>query len=217
MQVTRVLLCGAILLLGVAAWAQEFPKAEIGVNYSYADYHASTPYSHSHSLNGGGGELNFNFNEFVSIKMDLQGYGSNVTTFNIAPNSTFPLGASGNAKGDLFTYLFGPQYKIRAHRLQPYGHFLIGGAHTNVYGNAFKTICPLIVGGCTFSRSSTAEAFALDVGVGVDIPFARHFAIRPFEFDYLLTRFSNPFTGVNNQNNFRYSAGIVFALGHTHY
>ena len=137
MRVTRVLLCGAILLLGVAAWAQEFPKAEIGVNYSYADYHASTPYSHSHSLNGGGGELNFNFNEFVSIKMDLQGYGSNVTTFNIAPNSTFPFGASGNAKGDLFTYLFGPQYKVRAHRLQPYGHFLIGGAHTNVYGNAF--------------------------------------------------------------------------------
>lgn len=217
MQVRRVLICGTILLLGMTALAQEFPRAEIGANYSYARYGPSAPYSKGHSLNGGGGEFNLNFNEYLSIKMDLQGYGSNFTTFNIAPNPTFPVGASGSVEGNLFTYLFGPQIKVRAHHLQPYGHFLLGGAHTNVYGNAFKTICPLIVGGCTFTKAPTAEAFALDFGGGVDIPVAKHFAIRPAQFDYLMTRFSNPFTGSNNQNNFRYSAGFVFALGHTHY
>jgi len=217
MQVRRVLICGSIWLLGVTAWAQEFPRAEVGVNYSYANYGPSAPYSKSHSLEGGGGELNLNFNEFLSIKMDLQGYGSNSSTFNIAPNPTFPAGAAGSVEGNLFTYLFGPQFKVRAHHLQPYGHFLLGGAHTNVYGNAYKILCQPLVNGCSLSKGPTAEAFALDVGGGVDIPVGKHFAIRPAQFDYLLTRFSNPFTGVNNQNNFRYSAGIVFAFGHTHY
>jgi hypothetical protein len=217
MQVRRVLICGTILVLGITGWAQEFPRAEIGANYSYARYGPSAPYSKGHSLNGGGGELNLNFNEFLSVKMDLQGYSSNKTGFNITPNPTFPGGASGNVQGNLFTYLFGPQLKVRAHHFQPYGHLLFGGAHTNVYGNAFKTLCQPIVNGCTLTKAPTADAFALDFGGGVDIPIAQHFAIRPAQIDYLLTRFSNPFTGTNNQNNFRYSAGIVFAFGHTHY
>jgi hypothetical protein len=217
MQVRRVFICGTILLLGMTAWAQEFPRAEIGGNYSYADYGPSTPYSHRHGLNGGGGEFNLNINEFLSVKMDLQGYGSSATVFNIASNPTFPGGASGSVQGDLFTYLFGPQLKVRAHHLQPYAHLLFGGAHTNVYGNAFRTLCQPIVNGCTLSKAPTAEAFAMDFGGGVDIPVGKHFAIRPVQFDYLLTRFANPFSGVNNQNNFRYSAGVVFAFGHTHY
>jgi len=36
-------------------------------------------------------------------------------------------------------------------------------------------------------------------------------AIRPVQFDYLLTRFGNAFTaGNNNQSNFRYQAGVQF-------
>ena len=217
MNVKRVLICGTMLLLGGAAWAQEFPRAEVGVDYSYARFAPSAPYSKGHSLNGGGGELNINFNEYLSIKMDLQGYGSNLTTFNIAPNPTFPLGASGNVQGNLFTYLFGPQIKVRAHHFQPFGHLLFGGAHTNVYGNAFHTICQPIVGGCAISKAPASDAFAMDFGGGVDIPVHKNVSIRPAQFDYLLTRFHNPFTGDNNQNNFRYSAGIVFAFGHTSY
>jgi hypothetical protein len=117
----------------------------------------------------------------------------------------------------LFTYLFGPQLKVRAHHFQPYAHLLFGGAHSNVYGNAYQTICQHIAGGCTISKSPAADAFAMDFGGGIDIPVAKHFTIRPAEFDYLLTRFTNPFTGTNNQNNFRYSAGVVFSFGHTHY
>jgi hypothetical protein len=213
----QTIVAGIILLSGMAAWAQEFPRVEVGGNYSYVHYAPSAPYSQSHSLNGGGGELNFNINEFLGIKMDLQGYSSSTTAFNIAPNPTFPAGATGTVQGNLFTYLFGPQIKVRAHHIQPYGHLLFGGAHTNVYGNAFHTICQPIVGGCSISKAPTAEAFAMDFGGGVDIPVGKHFAIRPAQVDYLLTRYSNPFTKTNNQNNFRYSAGLVFSFGHTHY
>jgi len=215
MKVTRVLTFGVISLLGMAAWAQEFPRTELGVDYSYVRYSPSAPYSKGHSLNGGGGSATFNLDEYLGIKVDLQGYGSNLTSFNISPNPTFPDGLNGSVQGNLFTYLFGPQIKIRAHNFQPFGDFLIGGAHTNVYGNAFRTLCQHAAGNCGLSTAPTADAFALKVGVGLDIPINKTISFRPAELDYLMTRFSNPLTNTPIQNNFRYSVGLTFTLGHT--
>jgi hypothetical protein len=43
------------------------------------------------------------------------------------------------------------------------------------------------------------------------MPVGEHFAIRPAQVDYFLTRFGNAFTGGNNnQSNFRYQAGVQF-------
>ena len=216
-MINNALIFGAVLLLGVAAWAQEFPRAEVGLNYSYARYAPSVSYAKGHSLNGGGGSVTFNWNEYLGIRADLQGYGSNETGFNIAPNPTFPSGLNGKVQGNLFTYLFGPQFKVRAHKVQPFAALLFGGADTNVYGNAFKTLCQPIVGGCGINKAPTAEAFAMSFGGGVDIPINHHVSFRPAEFSYLLTRFSNPLTKTNNQNNFRYSVGINVNLGNTTY
>jgi hypothetical protein len=112
--------------------------------------------------------------------------------------------------------MFGPQIKVRAHRLQPFGHLLFGAAHTNVYSNAFKQICQPIAGNCSFKTSPANDAFAMGFGGGVDIPLGHTVAFRPVEIDYLLTRFTNQFAN-SNQNNFRYSAGLVFSFGHTTY
>ena len=51
------------------------------------------------------------------------------------------------------------------------------------------------------------------VGGGLDVKVTKSIALRPIEIDYLLTRYTNPFTETNNQNNFRYVGGIVFYLG----
>jgi hypothetical protein len=217
MKLTQVCGLGSILLLGAIAWAQEFPRAEVGVNYTYARYAPSVKYSQGHSLNGGGGSATFNWNEYLGFKVDLQGYGSNENNFVIPSNGIFPNGLSGKVQGNLFTYLFGPQFKVRAHHLQPFGHILFGAAHTNVYANAFKQICQPIAGGCPISKSPSADAFAMAFGGGVDVPVTKMISIRPAEFDYFLTRFDNPFTGTANQNNFRYSGGIVFTLGNGPY
>src|SRR5215467_12045479 len=99
------------LLLSVTAWAQEFPKAEVGFDYSYARFAPNAAGSKGHSLNGGGGSVVFNINQYFGIKADLQGYGSNTSSFVLAPGPNFPTGASGNVQGNLFTYLFGPQIK----------------------------------------------------------------------------------------------------------
>src|SRR5215472_2998674 len=212
MKFRNILVLLGVLLLNIATWAQEWPKVEVGANYSYLRFAPSGPYTKGHSLNGGGGSLVYNWNEYLGLKMDLQGYTSNTTSFSIPPTLTFPNGLIGNVQGNMFTYLFGPQLKVRAHRIQPFAHLLFGGAHTNVYGNAFRTLCQPFVGNCSVSRAPTANAFALDFGGGVDIPINQKISFRPVQIDYLLTRFSNPFTKTNNQNNFHYSVGIVFTL-----
>ena len=105
MSIIKGVTLGSMLLLGLAAWAQEFPRVEVGADYSYVRYAPSASYTKGHSLNGGGGSATYNFTSYLGIKMDLQGFNSNTTGFNIAPNSTFPNGLNGSVSGNLFTYL----------------------------------------------------------------------------------------------------------------
>jgi hypothetical protein len=212
MKSMKWILFAASLLLSVAGWSQEFPKAEVGFDYSYVRYAPSAIFTKSHSLNGGGGNLVFNVNRYLGIKADLQGYGSTTNNFVITPRPLFPAGAVANVQGNLFTYLFGPQIKVRSPKFQPFVHLLFGGAHSNVYANAFKAICTPRVGACAFSASPSSNAFAMAFGGGIDIPVGHVVSIRPAEIDYLLTNFSNRFNN-SNQNNFRYSGGINFNLG----
>ena len=199
------------LLLSMTAWAQEFPRAEVGFDYSYVRYAPNVPGSKGHSFNGGGGSLVFNINQYLGIKADLQGYGSTTSNFVLAPGPNFPTGASANVQGNLFTYMFGPQIKVHSPHFQPFVHLLFGGAHSNVYANAFKTICVPGSLVCSFSTAPSNNAFAMAFGGGIDIPIGHVVAIRPAQVDYLYTRFTNRFNN-SNQNNFRYSGGIVFNL-----
>jgi opacity protein-like surface antigen len=200
------------MLLTVCAFGQEFPRYEVGADYSYVRFVPSANSTNNHSLNGGGGSFVFNVDEYFGIKADLQGYASTTSFFVFPPSVNFPGGASGSVSGNLFTYLFGPQIKFRSPKVQPYVHLLVGGAHSNVYGNAFTTICQPTAGACGFSKSPSGNAFAMTVGGGLDIPITSLVSIRPAEIDYLLTDFNNRFNQ-SNQNNFRYSGGITFTFG----
>jgi len=199
------------LLFSITAWAQEFPRGELGFDYSYVRYAPNVAGSQGHSFNGGGGSLVFNINHYLGIKADLQGYGSTTSSFVIAPIASFPTCVNANVQGNLFTYMFGPQIKVHASRIQPFFHALFGGAHSNVYASAFKNICVVGSGVCSFSTAPANNAFAMAFGGGVDIPVGHVVAIRPAEVDYLYTNFTNRFNN-SNQNNFRYSGGIVFNL-----
>lgn len=217
MKTIRLIQLGAaVMILTIAAWAQEFPRAELALDYSFARYAPSASYTQGHSLNGGGGAIKVNVNEFLGFVMDLQGYGSNKTSFTIPPNTYFPGGGAGTVQGNLFTYLFGPEIKVRAHGIHPFGHLLFGAAHSNVYGNAFKQICQPITGSCAFNKAPAGDAFAMTFGGGVDIPINKNFSFRPAEVDYLYTRFTNQFTNAG-QNNVRFSAGLVISFAHTTY
>ena len=201
----KTLLVGLLLLIvsGKAALGQHL--GELTANYSYMHY---VPVDNlpTANLNGGGGSAVLYFAGFFGLKAEVEGYASQNINFNFPPGSIrCPSGCTGTAQANLFTGNFGPQIKIRIKRVQPFFEGLVGGTHTNFYQNVHKNCS-----GCTFGSPGD---WALDVvlGGGVDIKVTSHLAIRPIEFDYFLTRFINNITsGNNNQNNFRYQAGLVF-------
>lgn len=190
----------ALLLSGVAI-AQEDHKIEVTGDYSYFRFNPGLPsYFNSHSLNGGGGQVTFFITPNIGLAGDLQGYGS--YTQCTKPGAII----QGCASGNLFTYMFGPQLKARMGKLEPFGEVLLGGAHSNLYGNA----CSKISGLCE-SKSPSNNAFSLAVGGGVDFAVTEKITIRIVDADYVLTRFGNNFTGGNNsQSNFRFQTGIQF-------
>ena len=125
--------------------------------------------------------------------------GENFNGWNAAVTGNFShwLGLTGDVSGAYksiagvsvkdHTFLFGPTIASRSSdKFTPFAHALFGVTHESATGFA------------------SDNAFAMALGGGVDLG-VRNFAIRIGQFDYLMTRF-----GGMSQNNFRYSAGIVF-------
>jgi hypothetical protein len=88
------------------------------------------------------------------------------------------------------TFMFGPTIASRSSdKFTPFAHALFGVAHSSAG-----------VSGSSVSDNS----FAMALGGGIDVG-SKKIALRIGQFDYLMTRF-----GGTSQNNFRYSAGVVF-------
>jgi hypothetical protein len=205
MKPQKALLALTVVLLGVAAFAQDSAsKFEVAVDYTYARFVPASKYvPNAYSLNGGGGSFDFNFSRYVGIEGEFEGYNSNTQRFTIPAGSVCPTGCSGNVQANLFTYLFGPQFGIRTGKIRPFAHVLVGGAHSNLAANL------VALSGYAAARPAN-DAFALAFGGGVDIPVNHSgtIAIRPAEIDYLYTRFD--INGNGGNSNFRYQAGVVF-------
>ena len=186
------------MLLTVCAFGQEFPRYEVGADYSYVRFVPSANSTNNHSLNGGGGSFVFNVDEYFGIKADLQGYASTTSLFVFPPSVNFPGGASASVSGDLFTYLFGPRIRLPGTtHFKPFAQTLVGVGHAT--------------GTTAFAGAGTHNSFAMAVGGGLDIPMTHHWGVRAFEVDYLPTWF--PETAGGNrvvQNNLRVSTGLRF-------
>jgi Outer membrane protein beta-barrel domain len=210
MRMRSVLVLGIVLLFGTTAFAQDYAKVEVPVGYSFMRFNPENSNIVSgFSLNGGGGGVTVFVNHVFGITAEFNGYGSlsKTFTFPATANSACPAGCIVTADGNLFTYNVGPVLKYRSHHFEPFVETLFGGAHSNVYGNLLKA-CQAA---CTTSGSPSNNAFDFVMGGGIDIPVTKSIAIRPAQFDFVLTRFGNNFTkGNQNQSNFRYGAGVVF-------
>jgi opacity protein-like surface antigen len=183
-----VSLLAFLSFFGVAAHAQDMPKIDIFAGYSYVRENPSTSGVSNFSLNGGSASVAYNVNSWLSGVADFGGYHNG----NI-------LGTT--VDGTLSTFLFGPRISYRhLGRITPFGQVLFGVAH--VSGS--------LSGTATTNLTTSDNVFAMAVGGGVDYRVSRHFAIRPLQVDYLLTRFSETGTNAQSQNNLRASTGIVF-------
>ena len=115
-------------------------------------------------------------------------------TFGLAGDINGTYRSESGATNHIYTYMFGPEYKMGTDKGALFVHGLLGFAHDSVSSN-FQ--------GTTFSVSD--NAFATALGGGYDWRASDALSIRLFQADYLITRF-----GSQTQNNIRLSFGITF-------
>ena len=174
-------------------------RATIFGGYSYLR-------NNSNGSNGWEGQGTFNFNRYLGITADIS--GNSATPFGFSA-----LGFSAGTYQRLNNYLFGPTITANLGRSAVFAHALFGEAHSSLGAGVGIPIIGAISTGIT-----SANAFAMAFGGGIDIGLTRHLAIRAVQVDYLRTQFNATdalTTGLssslgNRQNSFRYSSGIVF-------
>ncbi len=194
----KFVLIASMVLLPLLLTAQDTTKAEIFGGYSYLR-------NSGNGFNGWEGQATANFGRFFGLTGDVSGDYRTAISAGVG-------GVSASANQRLYTFLFGPTLTARFGKSGVFGHALFGGAHSSLGAG----ISIPIIGG--FSTGvTTANAFAMVLGGGVDIGLSKRFAIRAAQVDYLYTKFGSVdalSTGLSSsstghQNSFRYSAGIV--------
>ena len=173
-----------LILLGISTstFAQELTKAEATVGYSYLRANEASGVCGCFGLGGVSGSFAINLNSRFAGVVDV-GYErkNNINSSGIDLN--------------LLTYMAGPRFSVRGHKLTFFAQALAGGAtaHSN-------------------SMFNNGTNFAGSAGGGVNFRITSRFLWRVIEADYLLTRIPNGDS--NTQNNIRITTGIVIRLGH---
>jgi hypothetical protein len=200
----KPLLLSIGLLMAIGAYAQDVPKVEVPIGFSFINVHPNLAPITSFNAFGGGGQIDINFGNYFGIKGDLMGY-----TQSGLKNKLDSAGFAASGSGNLFTYMLGPQVKKHTGLFQPFGEALFGGAHTNAYAQIVNAE------GGSVSGSGNNNGFAMALGGGIDLRVSPRISLRPVEVDYLLTRFqaNHDLSYTANQNNFRYVGGVDFTFG----
>ncbi len=190
-----LLVAGLLLCLPMLAQAQDAPKAELFTGYSYLRFRSG-----GEGLNGNGFNVSLTANVTKNVGLVAE-FARQTGSESISLRDLFDDPSLSNAvlkaDGRMLTFLFGPRFTARSSRVEPFAHALFGGARFSAEVSAL---------GVSGSDSDTSFAFVL--GGGLDVKLNDKVAIRLGQLDYLRTRI-----GDEGQNNFRYSAGLVFRLG----
>ena len=145
-------------LLAVCSYAQNTPKADVALGYSYLHFNGSNRASGINS-NGFSGSLAYNFSRLLGVVADVGVYHGSVS------------GTGVNAE----SYMFGPRFSVRSNRkFTPFIQALIGGGHVN----------SATIGNTTVFRG--INGFAFGFGGGTDVAIVKNgmIALRP-QFDYI--------------------------------
>ncbi|HVP50433.1 MAG TPA: outer membrane beta-barrel protein [Candidatus Bathyarchaeia archaeon] len=209
-----LVLIAVALMCTMTAFAQDVPKFEVAGGYSYVNFHPGLSQITSQNFNGGGGAFVYNITPLIGIKADFMGYAVGTGWTKKLIDAGYPV--TGSASGNMFTYMFGPQFKLHTGRYQPFAEALFGAAHSNGYGTALYCISGNDSASCNLKNGNgNNNAFAMAYGGGLDIKMSNRIQLRPVEVDYLYTNFSSNHVAhiSNSQNSFRYFAGVNFTFG----
>jgi opacity protein-like surface antigen len=198
---------GLCSVLTVAARAQDFPKAEVFGGYSYGNFGPVISGAGRNNVNGWNASLGVNLNRWFGLVSDFSGhYGSFKASIAFPPIPCTPTAcAITTSESDKFhSFLFGPQFSLRAKKATPFVHALFGGSRLNQSGTTTILLPPPpIPPPFIFNFSTSSTHFAFAGGGGVDYKLTDKLAWR-IQADYLGT-------GVQTRtlNNVRVSTGIV--------
>jgi hypothetical protein len=203
------ILMSIILSLPSVLVAQSgLPRAAVTENGTRAIVFGGYSYlrNNSNGFSGWEGQGTFNFNRYLGITADISGA-------SLTPFSFSVLGVSASTYQHVNNYLFGPTVTADFGRSAVFAHALFGEARSSLGAGVGIPI----IGGISTGLTS-ASAFAMAFGGGIDIGLTRRLAIRAVQVDYLRSQFSATdalTSGLssslgNRQNSFRYSTGVVY-------
>lgn len=206
-----------VAAFSTVAQAQDAPRVELFGGYSYLNFDASAANNALNqaglpgignrlSFNGWEASANVNFNRWLGAEGDLSGHYKGNCAGSLLEVVT-GVTVSGVTCSNL-SFMGGPRFTYRNGRFTAFAHGLFGGDRLSA------SVSTGSVPNLTVSVSNTSFAFA--TGGGVDYAVTDRISVRLGQFDYFLTRHLNDIPGVPAQNNYRVSAGIVFAFGGTH-
>jgi hypothetical protein len=188
-------------LLGqVAPGGRDFslPRAEVSLAYSPTEANAPPGQCGCFFMNG------------VSAEGNFRTYRGYTTVVDVTAAHTGQIHNTGEAfsllmvtAGTRLNFRFGHQRQDgwdTYHRVKPFAQGLVGFAHG--FDGAFPDKSGFI--------QSSANSFALLVGVGMDVKYRRHLSFRAIQADYGYTRLPN--LAGNDQNLLRISSGITIHL-----
>jgi hypothetical protein len=186
------LLVALLLSLTPAAHSQRFPRAEIFGGFSYLSFDTQ-----GLGLQGLG----------LTNRLNMYGWDASVTGnpvkwFGIEGDFSGHYHANCFGKPGLtckhLSFMGGPKLAYRTRVATVYGHGLFGGDN----------------GSFSFSGLSGSDTpFSFAAGGGVDFRVGKHLSLRPVQFDYFMTRHFTAAIAKARQDNYRFSAGLVFTFG----
>lgn len=172
------------LLIGCAsAQEQSSARLELFGGYQYVAYYTYPAYVGPWTKNGYNG---FDGSAAFRFLPHLSAEGD----FSYGHAASF-----GDSSPNLETYVGGPRVSFGDKRASVFAHALFGGLRHS-YG----------------SSSSAYSTFAVVMGGGLDVWFARHLGARPIQFDYLRTstNVGSYAAAPGNHGNYRLSTGVIF-------
>ncbi|HEX2999663.1 MAG TPA: hypothetical protein VHR86_05445 [Armatimonadota bacterium] len=204
----RTNLLGGMHLLGalsfsLLAQAQQpedkirLQSTDVAVTYSAEGGKVAPSKSDRFWMHGGSAEAAFTFYRGLGLAVNINGQHAS----SIAP------GVDVNK----VSFVVGPRYSydttrfterwLKSRKTSVFGETLMGATH------AFNGLFP---SGMQGIKSGT-NAFAAQIGGGVNVSLAKGFGLRPFQMDYIYTALPN--TGTDAQHDIRLSIGVTYHIG----
>jgi len=193
---------GLFLLFTVGALAQDLPRFETYLGYTFARINSGINVS-AFSANGGMGEIAYNFNKYIAAVGSFPAvHNGNINNFHVDQT--------------LFGYMFGPRGTLRFGRINPSFETLFGATHDS---RSFRGQPVTLVGNGTSITLpqrfvNEAHAFSMLIGGNLDLAVNDHLAFRPIKLDYYMTRFQPIFIpNLGNANRNRNQSNLLYSTG----